>query len=225
MKDVANVQLEDPRLQRLHRLLSDGGPAMSETLSSRLAAIELPAPRTPWSAPAARVLGFAAAAVVVAATVALLAIGSSSRPSLAEAARLSALPAASPAPAPDAARPTLLRVSFAGLRYPEWKRRFGWRVTGVRSDSIGGRRTETVFYRHTHHRIGYTVVGGSPLRPPANSARLLVGGIEIHAYKDGIRDVIVFVRRGHTCILAGFVHHRSTLLELATWNADGAIAF
>jgi hypothetical protein len=111
------------------------------------------------------------------------------------------------------------------VTYPDWAQKFGWRATGRRADSIGGRHTETVFYRHTHHRIGYTVVSGAPLDPPPGSQRVVVNGVHVHAYRDGIRDVVVFVRDGHTCVLAGFVHHRSTLLKLASWKGQGAISF
>ena len=37
---------------------------------------------------------------------------------------------------------------------------------GAAQRLVGGRATRTVFYRHTHHRIGYTVISGEPLKPP-----------------------------------------------------------
>jgi hypothetical protein len=33
------------------------------------------------------------------------------------------------------------------------------------------------------------------------------------------------VQESRTCVLAGVVHRRSTLVKLASWKADGAIAF
>jgi hypothetical protein len=164
-----------------------------------------------------------AAAAVLALT---LVAGIGTHPTIAEAARPSALAATAPAPAQDARRPTLLRASFAGVTYPDWTRRFGWRATGERRDSLeGGRAAQTVFYRHTHHRIGYTVVSGKPLKPPGHAQRFVVNGLQMLAYKDGRRDVVTFERNGRTCVLAGVVHRRSTLVKLASWKASGAIAF
>jgi hypothetical protein len=165
----------------------------------------------------------AAVAVVLALT---LVAELGSHPTIAEAARPSALAATAPAPAQDAGRPTMLRASFAGVTYPDWNRQFGWRTTGRRHDSLeGGRTAETVFYQHTHHRIGYTVVSGKPLERPGHAQLFVVNGLQMLAYKDGRRDVVTFERNGRTCILAGVVHRRSTLVKLASWKADGAIVF
>jgi hypothetical protein len=69
------------------------------------------------------------------------------------------------------------------------------------------------------------VVSGRPLEPPGHAERFVVNGLEIRAYTDGPRDVITFRRNGRTCVLAGAVHRRSTLLKLAAWKGDGAIVF
>jgi hypothetical protein len=45
-------------------------------------------------------------------------------------------------------------------------------------------------------------------------------------YRDprhGGHEVAVFERDGHTCVIAGHVLHRSTLLKLAAWKGDGKI--
>jgi hypothetical protein len=215
------TQLEDERQQRLHRLLSEGGPVTPPSLRERLAA---PEQRSSGSVLRWRVL--APAAVLAAAVLAIVLVtGTSGAPSVAEAARPSALAATGPAPARDAARPTLLRATFAGVTFPDWDRQFGWRTTGRRTDTVDGRRTQTVFYQHTHHRIGYTVVDGAPLDKPADAQRLVVDGLKIRAYMDGKRDVVVFERGGRTCVLAGDVHARSTLFKLASWKGDGSVAF
>jgi hypothetical protein len=214
----------DLRHERVHRLLSTAGPATPPGLRERLAAQSArPARRSrPRVALAGAVATIAAAAVLALTLVAEL----GTHPTIAEAARPSALAATAPGPARDARRPTLLRASFAGVTYPDWNQDFGWRTTGRRHDSIeGGRTAETVFYQHTHHRIGYTVVSGEPLEPPGHAERLVVNGLEIRAYTDGPRDVITFRRNGRTCVLAGAVHRRSTLLKLAAWKGDGAIVF
>jgi len=171
-------------------------------------------------------LAGAVAAIGVAAVLALAVVsGIGNGPTIAEAARPAALAATAPAPARDLRRPTLLRASFGGVTYPDWDRQFGWRATGRREDSIDGRTAETVFYQHTHHRIGYTVVSGKPLKRPGHADRYEVNGLVMLAYKDERRDVVTFERNGRTCILAGVVHRRATLIKLAAWEADGAIAF
>jgi hypothetical protein len=213
--------------ERVHRLLSTAGPATPPALRARLdeqsARANAPARRiNPRTALAGAVATIAVAAVLTLTLVAELGNGLT----VAEAARPSALAATAPAPAQDARRPTLLRASFAGVTYPDWNRRFGWRTTGRRQDSLdGGRTAETVFYQHTHHRIGYTVVSGKPLKPPGHAQRFVVNGLQMLAYKDGRRDVVTFERDGRTCVLAGVVHRRSTLIKLASWKADGAIVF
>jgi len=207
--------------ERVHRLLSTTGPATPLGLRERLAAP--PQPRARPRVALAGAVATVAAAVVLALT---LVTHLGTHPTIAEAAHPSALAATAPAPAQDARRPTLLRASFAGVTYPDWKRRFGWRTTGRRHDSLeGGRSSETVFYQHTHHRIGYTVVSGKPLKRPGHAQRFMVNGLLMLAYKDGRRDVVTFERNGRTCVLAGVVHHRSTLIKLASWKAEGAIAF
>jgi hypothetical protein len=214
----------DLRHERVHRLLSTAGPATPPGLRERLAAQSArPARRSRPRVVLAGAVATVATAVVLALT---LVAELGGHPTIAEAARASALAATAPAPAQDARRPTLLRASFAGVTYPDWNRQFGWRTTGRRHDSLeGGRTAETVFYQHTHHRIGYTVVSGKPLKRPGHTQRFVVNGLQMLAYKDGRRDVVTFERNGRTCILAGVVHRRSTLVKLASWKADGAIVF
>jgi hypothetical protein len=47
----------------------------------------------------------------------------------------------------------------------------------------------------------------------------------MYRYRDGRNTVVTFVRNGHTCVLAGYVHFASTLPKLASWDGDGAIPF
>jgi hypothetical protein len=45
-------------------------------------------------------------------------------------------------------------------------------------------------------------------------------------YRDprhGGHDVAVFERNGRTCVIAGHVIHRSTLLKLAAWKGGGHV--
>jgi hypothetical protein len=227
MSEDPNVSLLEERQQRVSRALGGGGPATPAALRSRLA--ERSAPRQPArSRSRARLAlagGLAAGALAVALGLTIFTDGGDSL-TVAEATRPSSLAATGPAPAADERRPALLRATFAGVSYPDWERDFEWFATGQRRDSlVGGRSARTVFYRHTHHRIGYTVVSGPALDPPERGERYVVNGLEMLAYKDGPRDVLTFVRNGRTCVLAGEVHRRSTLVKLASWEGEGTISF
>jgi hypothetical protein len=226
MSEDPNVSLLEERQLRVSRTLRSGGPAMPTALRSRLA--ERSAPRRPvGSRSRARLAlagGLAAAALALGLVLTILSDRGGSL-TVEEAARPSSFAATGAAPTTDDRRPALLRATFAGVSYPAWERQFEWFATGQRRDSlVGGRRARTVFYRHAHHRIGYTVVGGPALDPPERGERYVVNGLEMVAYKDGPRDVLTFVRNGRTCVLAGEVHRRSTLVKLASWEGDGTIA-
>ena len=41
----------------------------------------------------------------------------------------------------------------------------------------------------------------------------------------GAEWIAVFERNGRTCVLAGVVHRRGTLVKLASWQGRGAVAF
>jgi hypothetical protein len=209
------------RHERVQSVLSAGGPATPPALRARLRATPAPAPRVPRLALAAAT---ALAAFGAALAIALNA-GSPHAPTVGDAAALATRSATGPAPVEDARHPTLVRASFAGVAYPDWKQRFGWRATGERTDTIDGRTMRTVFYQHTHHRIGYTVIAGKPLKRPAGAERLVVDGVEMYRYRDGRNTVVTFRRNGRTCVLAGYVHFASTLPKLAAWKGAGAVSF
>jgi hypothetical protein len=128
-------------------------------------------------------------------------------------------------PGPPPAGEGELRRSFAGVTYPDWSRAHGWNAVGARVDRVDGRTTDTVYYRHTHHRIGYTVLSGRALGLPDRGRRVERNGVVIQLYRDGPRTVAVFERGGHTCVLAGVVHFEETLVKLASWRAGGALVF
>jgi hypothetical protein len=129
-------------------------------------------------------------------------------------------------PAPAADGHGALERSFAGVTYPDWRDAHGWRAVGARRDTVEGRATDTVYYRHTHHRVGYTVLSGDPIPPPRRGRRVERGGVTVQLYRDGRRTVAVFERGGRTCVLAGWVHREETLVKLATWRGDdGTLTF
>ena len=220
--------LDDERSRRVERLLASSGPATPPALRIRLAALQTGRPAATRRRSTRLVAAIGATALVAFVAVLTLTIdgGAPTGPTLADAARPSARAATAPSPAHDLRSPALLRASFAGVTYPYWYKQFNWFAAGQRSDSLGdGRTARTVFYRHTHHRIGYTVVSGTPLMPPRAAERRVINGVEIRGYRDGSRDVVTFVRNGHTCVLAGVVHSRGTLYKLAAWNGDGTLRF
>ena len=167
----------------------------------------------------------AAAAGAIAAALAVVAvlIPSGGATTAADVAPLGSLRATAPAPQPLPGVESRLAVSFEGVTYPNWSHQFGWHATGARSDVVDGRATHTVYYQHTMHRIGYTVVSGRPLAVPDDVERVSRGGVQIALLRD--RDAAVFVRDGHTCVLSGHVMHRSTLIKLAAWKGGGRLSF
>jgi hypothetical protein len=61
--------------------------------------------------------------------------------------------------------------------------------------------------------------------PQWGARRITVADRPLWELRDGQRDVVVFTRQGHTCVLAGHVMSRHTLERLATWRGDGSIHF
>jgi hypothetical protein len=164
----------------------------------------------------------AAFAAVVAAAIVL--VPQASTPSIAATAALGALPAEGAAP-PRQGEAPLLAGGIGDVAFPDWHEVFGWHARGARHDVVEGREARTVFYVHMGHRIGYTIVAGGTLDIPGGAEIVRRNGLEIALYRDGPRDVAVFVRDGLTCILSGEVIDRMTLVKLASWHADGAIEF
>ncbi len=175
-----------------------------------------------WTGWPAVALAGAAAVVIAVGIVAM----PGAEPTVAEAAAVAALPATEPAPQQQPGAPALLAASFEGLSYPDWADEFGWRAVGERSDELDGRATNTVFYENAEGvRIGYTIVAGDALDSPEDSERTVVEGVELDAFSADGERAVTWLRDGHTCVLAGEGVPEETLLELAAWKGDGAVAF
>jgi hypothetical protein len=207
------------RHQQVIRALQAGGPKAPDTLIERVQRIE-PARALPRTR-RRPIMALAGAAAVIALVIGLAA-GAGGGPSVTALSELSAKPATQPTPATDG---TLLAREFEGVTFPDWSREFGWHADGARSDTLDGRRADTVFYTHEGHRISYTVLAGDPIEPPASAATVTRDGVELHKFRDGHRDVVMFERNGRTCVLAGHVIHDDTLPKLASWQGDGAVRF
>ena len=171
-------------------------------------------------------LGGAIAAVAAVALLLVLTLPSGAGgPGLAEAAALTTMPATGPAPPVSADRPKLLEAAVRDVPFPNWLEKFGWRATGVRTDTIDGREATTVFYEKEGRRIGYTIVEGDALDVPEGASPARREGVDLAALTLDGRQVVTWERGGFTCILSGDVVDRETLLKLAAWNGMGEVPF
>ena len=187
-------------------------------------AAEMPAPR-PRRLPRLAWAGAAAATVAAVAVAVIVLAGGGAAPTVDEAAGLAALQPTEPAPEPRPDQPTLLAAEAEGLAYPNWSGEFGWKAAGERADRVGDRDATTVYYEKEGNRIGYTIVSGDSLGRPPDATTRTVEGVEFTVARDGERTIVTWLRDGHSCVLSGEDVDRSTLVELAAWRGDGAVAF
>jgi anti-sigma factor RsiW len=171
-------------------------------------------------------LGLAGSLAALAAILVVLATGPAG-PTVALAATVATRPAVASVGEPREDSVRLPGVRAAGLPFPYWEDRFGWRATGARTDRIDGRALTTVFYRNGAERVAYTIVSGRPLAPGTSSVRTLTRArteLGILSTTSG-RHIVTWTRRGHTCVLSGRGVPLKALLELAAWRADGQIPY
>jgi hypothetical protein len=207
-------EIDVPAPERLHR--------RTEALIARRGA-----DRGRRSSPRVR-LGAASGLVAAAALVLALVLGSGgsgSHFSLRNATALALAPATGAAPAESARRHAQLAAAVDDVSFPYWGERFGWRSTGSRSDRVGGRAVRTVFYSDSSgQRIGYAIVAGTPA-PRISGGRVhWRSGTPFRVTRfDGAR-VVMWLREGHLCIVAGDGVSTATLLMLASWHEHATAA-
>jgi hypothetical protein len=172
---------------------------------------------THWRALAPAFVG----AVTVLALALVLLGGTRRGPTVAAAALLAARAPTTPVHEPRDGDAVLPAVRAAGLTFPYWEDRLGWRAVGLRRDMVDGRLLTTVFYRRGRQRIGYTIVAGAPLPPSAASQLELRRGTVARSLSVDGRRVVTWLRRGHTCVLSGNSLSVERLLALAAWKAGG----
>jgi hypothetical protein len=167
----------------------------------------------PWLAAA----GIAAACALA---VALVAAPGEQRdgvgsPSVQDVVAATRLPARQPAPvAVGGAR---LSAAVEGVAFPDWRRAFGWKTTGRRTDRIGDRTVTTVFYRYSDkRRLGYAIVAGAPLAPAAGRD-VTRGGARYRVLTRAGRTTVTWTQAGHTCVIdAPAAVPAATLVTLAS---------
>jgi len=168
-----------------------------------------------------------AAAVLAAATVALvigLTGGGSAALNVREVSASTLRPATIGAPAENPRQPSQLVAAVQGVAFPYWKDRFGWRSTGARADRIDGRAVTTVFYASRGRRIGYAILAGTPAPGVSGGTVVTRGGTPYHLLTEGGVNVVIWVRDGHLCVVAGRGVNAATLLRLASSPAGSVAA-
>jgi anti-sigma factor RsiW len=158
--------------------------------------------------------GAAAVAAVVAAAVVLS--GGPAAPTVAAAARLATQPPTAPAPprAPGSSR--TLAIAVEGVAFPDFARAYGWHAVGVRAGRVGNRPAIVVVYGKDGRRLGYAIVGGSPLSHPAGTRLSVIHGVEYRTWPVSGLLAVTWQRGGRTCVLIGRAT-RAELLKLASW--------
>jgi hypothetical protein len=166
----------------------------------------------------------AAAGVLAAVVLVVLTLVGSGTPTVAQAASLALRAPAGVAPAGNRGA-VLPRLRAAGLPFPYWEDRFGWKAFGVRHDRLGGRYTTTVFYRRSGRQIGYTIVSGGALAPPSRARVTVRNRVRIQLFAVDGRDAVTWLRHGHTCVLSGAGVPGRVLVRLAAFRSHGAIPY
>jgi hypothetical protein len=167
-------------------------------------------------------LGGAIAIIVVAVVLALgLPGGGSTALSVRDASALTLRAATMAAPPQNPRRQTQLAKAVDGVAFPYWTDGFGWRATGARVDRIDGRTVTTVFYANRGgRRIGYAIVAGEPAPRLGDGEVVWRGGTPYRLLSEHGARVVVWLRDGRLCVLAGRAVSGATLLALASWRED-----
>jgi hypothetical protein len=179
-----------------------------------------PARRHPSRLGLAFALATALALVLAIAITAIHPGGGSTSLDARSAAALALSPATLPAPSESANNRSELTASVGGVAFPYWKERFGWRDSGARSDTLGGRAVTTVFYSNpSGQRVGYAIVAG-PAPASHGGAVVQRWGVSYKLSSQDGANVIVWRRGGHLCVMAGRGVSPRTLLNLASWGSE-----
>lgn len=125
----------------------------------------------------------------------------------------------------DPSQPKLLREHVENVPFPNYEGALGWKAAGTRTDTIDGRATRTVGYTRGGRRVAYTIVAGEALAWPGDARATTRDGTELRSFSKDGRTVVTWRRGGRTCVLSATGVPLDTLLELAAWKGQGAVAF
>jgi hypothetical protein len=167
-----------------------------------------------------------AVAAVLGGAIALLTGGVAHRqgPSLSAASRLTLSAATTGAPRENSAHAAQLDVAVDGVAFPYWEERFGWRATGTRTDTLGGRSVTTVFYSGPGaRRVGYAIVGGTPAPVASGGTVVWHRGVAYRLRQVQGVPVVTWQRAGRLCVLSGRGVNGATLVRLASWGEGGSV--
>ena len=129
------------------------------------------------------------------------------------------------APSESRAHAAQLDVAVDGVPFPYWKEHFGWRSTGARTDTVGGRTVMTVFYSGADgSRIGYAIVSGTPAPATSGGTVSWRGGVPYRLLTEHGAPVVMWQRNGRLCVLSGRGVSGATLLRLAGWGDGEPVA-
>jgi len=165
----------------------------------------------------------ALAAVVVAIAIAIGLSGGGSRPFVRQASVITLGRATTAAPRENPRDSTHLAAAVDGVAFPYWEERFGWRSTGARTDRLNGRTITTVFYADRGGRqIGYAIVAGAPAPRQDRGTVAWRNGTPYHLLELHGANVVIWLRDGRLCVVAGRGVSSATLLALASWGDRGS---
>jgi hypothetical protein len=168
--------------------------------------------------------GLAAAAVSIAVVLAVVLSstgGARSSLSLRAAATPTLLAATAPAPRERAHTDSLV-AAVGNVHFPYWAESLGWRSTGARHDTLGGRSVTTVFYAHGQARVGYAIYAVPSPRSSDGAVRTQ-DGTAYHVLSSNGTAIISWLRSGHLCVMSSRRASVADLIRLAAWS-DGARA-
>jgi hypothetical protein len=160
-------------------------------------------------------------AAALGAAIALVTGGGARAPIVREASAATLNAATMPAPQQSNTHGAQLDASVDGITFPYWDA-LGWRASGARSDTIGGRRTATVFYEGPNGaRIGYLIAAGSPAPAVHGGTLAWRSGTPYLLLRENGAPAVVWQRDGRMCVLSGRGVNATTLLHLASWDDSG----
>jgi len=232
MSDMHKHRSEQAEHEYVAKLLRAVDVRAPETLHRRVREmVASPAPRRrSWGGTLEErlkpTLAAMAVAAVVGAAIALLTGGGVHRqqgPSVSAASQLTLSAATTGAPHESSAHAAQLNVAVDGVAFPYWKERFGWRATGTRTDTLGGRNVTTVFYSGPGaRRIGYAIVGGTPAPATSGGTSVWHRGVAYRLRQVHGVPVVTWQRNGRLCVLSGRDVNGATLVRLASWGEGGS---